>query len=148
MTIEGKVAQVISERELVINRGERDGVTQGMVFRIVRSEPEVIRDPDTDEVLDEVDVTKVEVEAVTVREKVAICRTFRRIVTPGRPRKAGIVSPYSALNSSIFGDPGTPDSERFQTLRTDEEFIAKELDPAGSYVKRGDRAVEATKRRQ
>lgn len=140
--IEGKVAQVISERDLAINRGLRAGVDIGMVFRIMSPEPEVIFDPDTGEPLGAVDVTKVEVEVITVQDNLAVCRTFKKVVTPGRPARTGLASPFGALGQNIFGDPGTPESERYQTLRTDEEFVARELDPKGSYVKRGDRAVQ------
>lgn len=140
--IEGKVAQVISERDLAINRGRGAGVEIGMVFRIMSPEPEEILDPDTGEVLGAVDVTKVEVEVIEVQENLAVCRTFKKVIVPGRPARPGIASPFNALGQDIFGDPGAPESERYQTLRTDEEFVAKELDPQGSYVKRGDRAVQ------
>lgn len=140
--IEGKVAQVISERDVAINRGQRAGVEIGMIFRIMSPEPEGILDPDTGDLLGAVDVTKVEVEVIEVQESLAVCRTFKKVVIPGRPARPGIVSPFGALGQGIFGDPGTPESEHYQTLRTDEEFVTKELDPQGSYVKRGDRAVQ------
>lgn len=140
--IEGKVAKVISERDLVINRGSVAGVEPGMRFKIVAPEPSEIRDPDTDEVLGAVDITKVEVEAVTVEENLSVCRTFRKVRVPGKPRKQGVLSPYPFLTESIFGDSGTPDTERFETLRSDESFVANELAPESSYVKSGDRAVQ------
>ena len=147
--IEGKVAQVISERDVAINRGRRAGVEIGMIFRIMSPEPEEIHDPDTGDLLGAVDVTKVEVEVIAVQDNLAVCRTFKKVVTPGRPARPGISSPFNALGQNIFGDPGTPESERYQTLRTDEEeFVARELDPEGSYVKRGDRAVQVPTNRR
>lgn len=141
--IKGKVAQVISERDVAINRGRSAGVEIGMIFQIMNPEPEEIQDPDTGEVLGIVDVMKVEVEVIELQDNLAVCRTFKKVFTPGRPARPGIASPFNALGQNIFGDPGTPDSERYQTLRTDEEgFVARELDPEGSYVKRGDRAVQ------
>lgn len=145
--IEGKVAQVISERDLAINRGSSSGVKVGMRFKIVSSEPSEIRDPDTDEVLGSVEITKVEVEVVSVQENLSVCRTFKKMVIPGRPRKPGAASSFSSLSESIFGDPGTPDTERYQTLRSDESFVASEIDPGGSFVKRGDRAIQLPERR-
>ncbi|WP_194943871.1 hypothetical protein [Glutamicibacter halophytocola] len=140
--IEAKVAQVISERDLAINRGSSAGVEVGMRFKILSSEPAEIRDPDTDEVLGKVEISKVEVEVVSVQPTLAVCRTFKKIVLPGKPKRTGIASPYSSLRESIFGDIGTPDKERYQTLRSDESFVVNELDPNGSFVKRGDRAIQ------
>lgn len=142
MPIEGKVAQVISERDLAINRGSADGVEVGMRFKILGPEPSEVRDPDSDEVLGTVEITKVEVEAVTVHEKFTVCRTFKTITVPGRPAKPGLTSTYSDLTRSIFGEPAVPARTRYQTLRSDEDFVADDLDPEGSFVKRGDRAVE------
>ena len=144
--IEAKVAQVTSERDLAINRGSSAGVTVGMRFKILRSEPSEVRDPDTDEVLGSVEVVKVEVEVISVQESLAVCRTFKKVPIPGRPARAGMASPFVALSDNIFGDPGTPDSERYQTLRRDESFVVNELDPEGSFIKRGDRAVQILKR--
>lgn len=144
--IEGKVAQVISERDIAINRGSSAGVEVGMRFKILSSKPSEVRDPDTDELLGTVEISKVEVEVISVQENLAVCRTFKKIVVPGRPKRAGLASPYSSLSQSIFGDTGTPDSERYQTLRSDESFVVNELDPDGSFVKRGDRAVQVISR--
>lgn len=140
--IEAKVAQVISERDLAINRGSSAGVEVGMRFKILSSEPAEIRDPDTDEVLGEVEISKVEVEVISVQPNLSVCRTFKKIVIPGKPKRVGMVSPYSSLRESIFGETGTPDKERYQTLRSDESFVVNELNPEGSFVKRGDRAVQ------
>lgn len=140
--IEGKVAQVISERDVAINRGSSAGVEVGMRFKILSSEPSEVLDPDTNELLGTVDISKVEVEVISVQENLAVCRTFKKIVIPGRPKRVGLASSYSSLSENIFGDAGTPDSERYQTLRSDESFVVNELDPNGSFVKRGDRAIQ------
>lgn len=146
--IEGKVAQVISERDLAINRGSSSGVKTGMLFKILSSEPSEVRDPDTNEVLGKVDISKVEVEVVSVQDNLAVCRTFKKTTVPGKPKRLGAASTFASLNESIFGDPGTPDSERYQTLRSDESFVVNELDPEGSFVKRGDRAIQVIPRRR
>lgn len=144
--IEGKVAQVISERDIAINRGRSAGVKVGMRFKVLSSEPSEVRDPDTDELLGTVDISKVEVEVISVQQNLAVCRTFRKIVVPGRPKRLGAASSFASLSESIFGDSGSPDSERYQTLRSDESFVVNELDPAGSFVKRGDRVMQVISR--
>jgi len=140
--IEGKVAQLISERDLAINRGSSEGVSVGMHFQVLSPEPSEVRDPDTDEILGTVDIPKIEVEVISVQPHLAVCRTFKKVTVPGRAPTRGIASPYNSLSASIFGDPGTPDRERFQTLRSDEAFVVNEMEPRESFVKRGDRVVQ------
>lgn len=146
--IAGKVAQVVSERELVINRGSEHGVTVGMRFRILAPEPSVVTDPETEEELGEVDLTKIEVEVVEVQPKLSVCATFKKVTVPGQAPRPGITSSYSSLAASIFGAPGTPDTERFQTLRSDEPYVINEINPADSFIKRGDRAVQVVRRQE
>lgn len=60
---------------IYINRGSREGVTSGQTFDVGNSE--TLRDPDTGEVLD-TSLTRVgTIKAVTVKEKVSICKTLR-----------------------------------------------------------------------
>ena len=62
---------LIKGGKVYINRGEREGVSQGDMFEVGRSE--LLRDPDTGEVLDE-DIEKVAtIEAVRVKKKLSIC---------------------------------------------------------------------------
>lgn len=58
--------------KIIINRGEREGVKKGMVFRL--GESEEIRDPDTGELLynDFAETSKIEV--TNVKEKIAFCK--------------------------------------------------------------------------
>ncbi len=74
--LEGRVAQILSARELVINIGSSAGVSSKMKFAILSETPIEVRDPNTQEVLDLIDREKVRVEAVEVRPKVTICRRF------------------------------------------------------------------------
>ncbi|MCB1042507.1 MAG: hypothetical protein KDC35_06200 [Acidobacteria bacterium] len=62
---------VKSGSKIIVNRGEREGVTKDMVFAV--GESEEIRDPDTGELL-YTDVTKsATIKVVDVKEKIAIC---------------------------------------------------------------------------
>jgi hypothetical protein len=74
--IRGKVARINSDRELIINRGESDGVKQGTHF-FIRGEPLTVEDPDTGEPLGEVLPMKMVVRAEEVSERFCIARTFR-----------------------------------------------------------------------
>ena len=73
--------------KVYINRGEREGVTVGQAFNV--GKVEVLRDPDTGEVLDQTVEKAGAIEVITVKEKISICK-----VTSGSNIKKGMtVSP-------------------------------------------------------
>ncbi len=57
---------------IYINRGRREGVTEGLMFTV--GEAKVIRDPDTGEVLDEFITERGRLRAVRVNEKTSLCQ--------------------------------------------------------------------------
>lgn len=54
-----------------INRGSREGVTAGQTFSVGSSD--VIRDPDTGQILDEIITEVARIQVVSVRENLSIC---------------------------------------------------------------------------
>jgi hypothetical protein len=72
--INGAVAKLITDDELVINRGSDQGVAKNMRFWILDPRTEDIVDPETGEHLGGVPRSKVIVEAVTVGPKVTLAR--------------------------------------------------------------------------
>jgi curli biogenesis system outer membrane secretion channel CsgG len=62
---------MVQNGQVYINRGSREGVTQGQSFVVGSSN--VIRDPDTGEVLDESVTEIARLQAATVKEKLTIC---------------------------------------------------------------------------
>jgi curli biogenesis system outer membrane secretion channel CsgG len=66
----GSVAQVAGGK-VYINRGSRDGVTAGQTF--VVGQADVIRDPDTGEVLDQTVKEVARLQVSQVKEKLSIC---------------------------------------------------------------------------
>jgi hypothetical protein len=62
---------LVKGTQVIINRGSREGVAAGQVFKVGASE--VLRDPATGEVLDNSFTEKGQVKVDTVKEKVAIC---------------------------------------------------------------------------
>ncbi len=62
---------MVKGNQVYINRGEREGVKAGQMFII--GDTEVIRDPDTGEVLDSSVTEIARLKAVTVKEKLSIC---------------------------------------------------------------------------
>lgn len=67
---EGSVASV-KESKVIINRGSREGVSEGQTFIVGKVEE--ITDDDTGEVLDRSVTKAATIKATTVKEKIAIC---------------------------------------------------------------------------
>lgn len=66
----GSVVKVAGNR-IIINRGTREGIISGDEF--IAGESEVLRDPDTGEVLDEIVTERVRIKVVQVGERTATC---------------------------------------------------------------------------
>ena len=137
--IEGKVAKILTERDLVINRGTTDGVEIGMRFKILNPNGSNIRDPDDPtKVIGTVEMTKVIVKVVSVQENLCVARTFQTIEIPGSGTLGGLASAYA---NSLAG-LGTPGGRRVETLRSTEKMASQEIDEADSYIRTGDPAVQ------
>lgn len=94
--VRGKVARVLSEREVAINRGSNDGVELGMRFNILNSsETQEIKDPDTGETLGHVERVKIPVRVTSVNDKLAVAETFRfrRVNVGGKGLGLGVFIP-------------------------------------------------------
>lgn len=131
--IEAKVAGLLNARELVLNKGAADGVEIGMRFAILNTKGLDIRDPDTNERLDSLEIPKTVVKIVRVEQRVSVGRTFRTI-----QGNRGMSAVLQAISGSAWA--GTPN--RTETLVTDERRLTEELDESESYIKRGDPAVQ------
>lgn len=118
--LEGKVAQVLNERELVINIGSEQGVSRGMRFVVLAPTVE-IKDPDTHEILDTLDREKVRVQATDVRRRVTVCATYETTSSGG---------------GSFIG-MFEPRREVTKTLKSSDAL--QPLSPFDSYIAAGDR---------
>jgi hypothetical protein len=126
--IEGKVAGVLTLRELVINRGTADGVEIGMRFAVLNRQGIDIKDPDSGQSLGSVELVKTIVKIVRIQgDHLAVGRTFRTI--KGSP---GL--------SALAAFSGTPD--RAETLAIEGSSLKAELSPEDSLVKPGDPVVQ------
>src|SRR5918992_1989520 len=74
MAVEGKVAKILGNNEIVINRGRGAGVRQGMLFEIFAPEGEEVWDPDTGETLGTVEDVKAKAEVTEVKDRLAVAR--------------------------------------------------------------------------
>jgi hypothetical protein len=78
--IEGKVAKILSETEVVLNVGARDGVKSDMEF-VIFAVGAPISDPDTGELLGSLETVKGRVKVYYVMERMARARTLAYKVT-------------------------------------------------------------------
>jgi hypothetical protein len=73
--IQGKVATILNERDLVINRGSLSGVKEGMIFAIL--EPTVeITDPDSGNSLGSITREKIRVKIIEVEGQFSVGKTY------------------------------------------------------------------------
>ena len=78
--IEGSVAEILSQYEVVMNRGEQDGVRHDMDF-IIYSIGEEIEDPDTGESLGNVEHLKARVKPRHIQTALTILETDETTTT-------------------------------------------------------------------
>ncbi|NKX56282.1 hypothetical protein [Arthrobacter mobilis] len=124
--ITGKVARLLDERELVINRGGEHGVMEGMRFRILSDKTYEVTDPDDDDVvIGELPITKTVVKVIEVHPRMCVAKTFRTI--PGTP---GI------LTSTVWGS-----SFMGKSARTEEILIASDQEAFRDTLTADDLAV-------
>jgi hypothetical protein len=74
MTVAGKVAKVLGNNEVVLNRGREHGVRHGMVFEIFAPEGDEVWDPDTGETLGTVEDVKAKAEVTEVKERLSVAK--------------------------------------------------------------------------
>ena len=116
--IRGKVAQILDSRQVVLNVGSEDRVSEGMMFKIVNPKGEQIRDPDSNQVLGSVESLIAFVRVIKVQEKLSVATTsaanpavspgtlgpFARVLMPPR-----WVDQYESVGANLgtvnIGDP-------------------------------------------
>lgn len=130
--IKGKVAAILSRRELILNIGAADGVEVGMRFVILNKQGVDVTDPDTGKVLGTVEVPKTVVKVVRLDgQHMSVARTFRTV--KGSPGILGGMANFA----------GTP--TRVETLDiASGSSLKAELTEEESYIKRGDVALSTS----
>jgi len=131
--LKGKVASILTSRELTINIGMEQGVEVGMIFKILADSPVDVLDPDTNTKLGEVDREKIRVKVSEVNDKFSVCKAYRT-------RKTGnfyLSNLYSAIE---------PVKEIVETLKASDASLPPPLPEEESFVKRGDRIIQVVEK--
>lgn len=79
--VEGKVAKVLNDREVVINRGKDHDVEMGTRFKIM--ETVEIQDPDTGRSIGTITREKIRVKVVHLDQSISIARTYETVKIDG-----------------------------------------------------------------
>lgn len=129
--ITGKVARILSDREVALNIGEDNGVELGMLFDIMS--PYDIKDPDSGEVLGSVLRPKIRVKVVQVQDRVSVASTYKtqRVNVGGKGMDLG----------NLFLQPPRWET-RIETLQKT-NATQREISEADSYASTGDPVVQA-----
>lgn len=108
---DGLVADVLNDRQLVINRGSDDGVRVGAKYEIFDPEAHEPKDPETGESLGPIYVFKIRVKVIRVEPRYCVAETYDKVLVPG---KTGSLQAWGG--SSIAALMGQPDREVYVTL--------------------------------
>ena len=104
MAVEGKVAKILGS-EIVINRGRREGVRQGMLFEVFAPEGEEVWDPDTGETLGTVEDVKARAEVTEVKDRLAVARLHNTTASPfGAVNIGEMQENLQRIFGKMFGD--------------------------------------------
>jgi len=92
--ITGFVAEILNKRELVINRGSKDGVEVGMVFQVLEDARNIM-DPETRETLGRVQRPKIRVRVAELQERLSVASTYETY-------RVNLQSPMPGLAAASF----------------------------------------------
>jgi hypothetical protein len=133
--IRGKVARLLTSRQLALNIGKDHGVAVGMRFDVLDPKGENIKDPETEQVLGSVCRPKVRVKVVEVQDRLSVAQTYKTRKVNVGGQGIGSLEGFAKL----FVPPQWV--TRYETLKT-EEKTWEDLDESESYVKTGDPVVQ------
>ncbi len=126
--IRGKVAQVLSSRDFALNVGSANGVVVGMDFDVI--DQAEIKDPDTEELLGHIELSKARLRVTDVQEKLAVATTYRETRTQRLDASLALGSFSRSLMPSSW-------LAEYESLKTSERPWDE-----GSTVSTGDSVVQ------
>ena len=125
--IKGKVVSIVTDRNVFINRGDQDGVTEGMWFA-VHLPLGIIEDPDDHtNTLDGVVFTKAKLEVTTVYDRMSYCAI--------KSTRRG--SPLLWNFGGLVGKPEYPEIDAIPSLSQD-DWKLRRGDPVQEIVSDGE----------
>jgi hypothetical protein len=107
--IEGRVAQILSDKHVIVNAGSKGGVTVGMSF-VVLAQGEEVKDPASGETLGRWELPKGYLRVTHVQERMCTCEGCTPIADatpegPGQVLSAAMIE--ASMRSESWGGAGT-----------------------------------------
>lgn len=131
---DAKVAGVLSNKQLIINKGKNSGIKKDFVYEIYPASPILVRDPDSNKEIGKINNKKAEVIVKVVEDEFSICETVSRQTSVDKVTKAIGDVAKALYEQNVFQSIQT-------TFAFDESAL---LTPDGIYenlVRIGDLAV-------
>ena len=113
----GKVAKILNDRELVINKGTKDGLQLGDKFKLMELSDEIL-DPDTQESLGSMEREIIRVKIVHVERLMAIAHTYETYNAGGHVPEVGISGSVTVVRT--LRRPGSPFTDDYLVKIGDE----------------------------
>ncbi|MCH8063293.1 MAG: hypothetical protein IH861_12400 [Chloroflexi bacterium] len=112
--VEGKVAKILNDRELVINKGTKDSLQLGDKFKILEKTDEIF-DPDTKVSLGSIERVVVRVKVVHVEPLMSITQTYETYTRQSGQLFAGILPgvPREVVDVKTLRRPGSVVAEDY-----------------------------------
>ncbi|NJI61167.1 hypothetical protein HCX50_17205 [Microbacterium oxydans] len=129
--IVGQVAKLVSDREVILNRGKTHGIAAGDFVIVIDPETTSVADPETGEDLGGLKRIKAVLRVVEVADKLSLARTFRtrKVRVSGGMGSGGISNilaepKYEVRVETLELDPlaGRPLSEDASAIATGDPF--------------------------
>ncbi len=133
MNIQGSVAAILNERELVLNRGADAGVTLGMRFKVLDHERSIM-DPETKTLLTTLQREKIRVKVIEVGPSHSIANTYQTYTEP-QPADPNLVRWSNILGNALGARNHVT---KVRTFRRDGTVSFSPIDESDSIVKVSD----------
>lgn len=127
-----KVAAIIDNRRLVLTGGAQAKVKLGDKFQIYSPDGKQIKDPDTGEVLGNLEIEKMPVKVIEVEEKFAVAETYRYKET----NVGGNYNSFGSISNYLTPPKIKREYDSFEV----DKSTRKEIDETKSIIKVGDLA--------
>lgn len=136
--IEGKIVRILDQYSIVINKGSRDGVKEGMTFVIFIPTADEVEDPYTKEALGRLEVVKDYVVASHVQDRITTCVSKKKDMGSSQETGASGQTLSAAMIAECMGTHNRGDiaAERLN-VNTSQISGTPEVGPisVGDYVR-------------
>ena len=103
--ISGKIADIVTKRNAVINRGSQDGVEKGMRFRVLLSVGTITDPDDPDRKLGGLTFTKANIKVTAVYRSMSYCAIEAKTSKPLNSIFPSLSFTYPDVDGPLLTDP-------------------------------------------